>query len=125
MEKIFIYNDSIKIPNKESFLKITDLENIFSIYLDKNKNYVFNLNNTLFINVGDKNNLEKYLISGNLHWTTISYIIYGTTRLAWFLMKLNNVSISNMFKPKEPGDIIYYLDKSYLDQIIKVLNGYK
>ena len=125
MKKVFIYNDIVDIPGKESFLKITDLENIFSIYIDKNQNYVFNLNNTLFINVGDKNNLEKYLVNATLHWPTISYMIYGTTRLSWFLMKLNNVTTDDLFQPKEPGDIVYYLDKSYLDQIIKVLNGYQ
>ena len=53
-----------------------------------------------------------------MHWTLISYKIYGTTRLAWLLWKVNNVPIADTFKAKQPGDIIYYLPKDYVQSIV-------
>ena len=46
-----------------------------------------------------------------MHWTLISYKIYGTTRLAWLLWKANNVQMADTFKVKMPGDIVYYLPR--------------
>ena len=71
-------------------LKITDLENIFGVYQDKRKNLVYDINETLYINV-DKSILSTFICDCDMHWTLISYKLYGTTRLAWLLWKINDV----------------------------------
>jgi len=43
----------------KSLLKITDLENAFDIYVDKNLNNVFNLNKSIYITV-DKRQLPVF-----------------------------------------------------------------
>lgn len=107
----------------QEFVKITDLENMFKITIDSNNNYVFNLNETIYLNI-DKSNLNTYTCSYISFWPLISYKLYNTTRLAWLLMKINDVSAKDMFKALEPGDIIYYLSTSQVETIVKSINGY-
>ena len=78
-------SDSEFADQERNFL---DLENMFSIHVDKRDNYVFNLNET-------------------------------ATRLAWLLMKLNNVKAENIFDPKKAGDTIYYVNNDTVAQIIQ------
>ena len=59
-----------------------------------------------------------------MHWPLISYVIYGTTRLAWLLMKLNGVGPEQAFMPKRAADPVKYIGKEQLPQIIKAINGY-
>lgn len=120
---IYIHNDTIKIPGKDSYLKITDFDNFFEIFYDKNDNLLFNLNTTLYLNVGDIEQLDKYVLDTYAHWPLISYKIYGTTRLAWVLLKINNIEPKDIFKIKEPGDTIYYLNREILAGIIDTLNN--
>lgn len=108
--------------NKD-YLLITDLENIFNIYKDNKENYFYNLNSTIYFNIPDEK-LNKYICSYEMHWPLISYKLYETTRLAWFLMKLNNVQAKDVFKTKQPGDIIRYLEKQTVINIITKLNGF-
>ena len=98
----------LDIEETGRYLKITDLENIFDIHVDKRGNAVFNMNETLYINV-DRNSLPSFTCTSEMHWTTISYAIYGTTRLAWLLLKLNNVEPIELFNAKQPGDKILYM----------------
>lgn len=105
----------------EPILTSLDLENFFNVYTDRKQNYFFNLNSSLYLNV-DKSILSKYVLTYNMYWTTISYMIYNTTRLAWLLMKLNNVNAINLFQMKKTGDIIYYLEKTMLNEIIDTIN---
>ncbi len=104
-------------------LKITDLENIFELYQDKRGNLVFDLNSTLYINV-DKSTLPEFTCNHQMQWTLISYKIYGTTRLAWLLWKINDVGIENIFETKQPGDKIKYLPKQYVDNIVSNINNF-
>ena len=104
-----------------AYLKITDLENMLDIAVDFKDNYVFNFNKSLYINVM-KTHLPQFECDHEMHWTLISYRIYGTTRLAWLLWKLNNVGLADVFKPKQPHDKVYYLPKSYLDTLITSIN---
>lgn len=105
----------------EQILKITDLENMFTVHTDDKHNRVFNLNETLYINAA-KSALEEYECKSEMHWTLLSYNIYGTTRLAWLLCKLNGVTASNIFKAKQPGDKVKYLSKEYVDSILNDIN---
>ena len=108
-------SDSEFADQERNFL---DLENMFSIHVDKRDNYVFNLNETAYINI-DESNLLTHHLTHDMFWTTISYQLYNTTRLAWLLMKLNNVKAENIFDPKKAGDTIYYVNNDTVAQIIQ------
>ena len=107
-----------------SWLKSTDLENFFTIFVDKKNKYMYNLNNSLYINVNPAQ-LSTFVITHDMHWPLISYHIYKTTRLAWLLYKLNNVSTKDIFKVKEAGSSILYLPKDQIEGIISAINEEK
>lgn len=93
----------------QRLLKITDMENLFSVYQDRRGNYVYNLNETLYMDASDS--LQEYVCQCAMHWPMVSYKIYGTTRLAWLLVKLNKVGFADMFRARRPGEIVKYVDK--------------
>ena len=105
------------------FLKITDFENILNIYQDSKGNYFFNLNNSLYLNIAN-DALLSYTNDYVSHWPLISYKIYGTTRLAWLLMKINNVEAKDVFKYVEIGTKIKYLPKDQMNGLITTLNHF-
>ena len=109
------------ILDRPNFFKITDLENFFKVSVDKNNAYVFNLNETLVFDV-DKSRLTAFVCDQYMHWPLLSYKIYGTTRLAWLLMKINKVSANDMFKIKNPGDIIYAISNELITDIVNTIN---
>ena len=113
----------LDIDETGRYLKITDLENIFDIFTDKRENAVFNLNESLYINV-DRNSLPQHICTAEMHWTTLSYVLYGTTRLAWLLLKVNDVGPDEIFKAKQPGDKIRYLPKKYMDNVVSQINEF-
>lgn len=106
--------------DERSYLKMTDLENFFNVYLDKNGNYVYNLNASIYFQI-DSSQLADYVLQHDAHWTLISYKIYGTTRLAWLLMKLNHVDAVNVFDKKHASDIIKYIPKNQIEALISSL----
>lgn len=108
----------MKIRSIEPNIRITDLENFFNIFKDKRGNYVYNLNETLYLNIG---NLKEYKCDTKSFWPLISYKIYGTPRMSWLLMKVNNVNANEIFHPKQPGDIIKYPDKETVNSILKYI----
>ena len=57
-----------------------------------------------------------------MHWPLISYMLYGSTRFAWLLLKINNVSTADVFKIKRNGEVIKYLNKDRLPGIVQVIN---
>ena len=83
-----------------------DVESVFNIHEDLRGNIVFNLNETTYFNV-PKNMLKAKILDHPLHWSTISYEIYGTTRLAWFLLKLNNIPTKNLFIRVPPSCLLH------------------
>ena len=113
---------AINLPNQTNISKIlehTDLENMFNVYWHtKRQSFFYNLNDSLYIYV-PKSRLLNFIVQADLYWTTISYQIYKTTRLAWLLMKLNNVKPENMLKKVEAGTIIKYLSENDANFIIK------
>ncbi len=104
-------------------LKITDLQNAFDTYIDKKLNRMFNLNTSVYINA-DESVLQKFQCNHEMHWTTISYKRYGTTRLAWLLWKVNKTSVPDTFKAKQPGDIVYFLPTDMVERIISDINEF-
>lgn len=111
------------IDLNQNYIKITDLENMFKICVDSENNYFFNLNETLYLNI-DKSKLNIYTCSYISFWPLISYKLYGTTRLAWLLMKINNVQAKDIFKQIETGQEIYYLSTEQIQTVVKNINGY-
>ena len=114
----------LDLDEMQSYLKVTDLENAFDVVEDKRQNNIFNLNKSLYINV-DKSRLPKYTCTHDMHWPLISYKIYGTTRLAWILWKLNDVDLAGTMAMKHPGDKILYLPSKYTDGIIADINEFE
>ena len=108
-----------------TYWKTTDLENLFDIRQDSRGLFIFNLNESMYLLIPDQACLFYTCQYAEMHWPLISYMIYGTTRLAWLLMKLNNVSVDAMFMPKYASEKVKYIDKSYLQQIVKTINGYE
>lgn len=107
-----------------SFLKIYDLENMFDVFNDSRGNNVFSLNKTLYIKV-DLDALPEFICDHEMHWPLISYKIYGTTRLAWLLQKINGVTAADIFKAKQPKDIVKYLPATYKDTLIADINDFE
>ena len=119
MKKRDIYD---QIPD---YWKTTDLENLFDITEDNKGMYKFNLNENIYFNIPD-NALNLYVCQyAEMYWPLISYVIYGTTRLAWLLMKINNVKIEESFLPKHASDTVKYINKDIMAELIKVINGYE
>lgn len=113
----------LDLNEANDYLKITDLENWFDVFVDKRGNTVFDLNRTIYLNA-DPAALPDFICDHEMHWPLISYKIYGTTRLAWLLWKINKVSATQIFNAKQPGDKVKYLPKKYVDSITADLNDF-
>lgn len=107
------------IPNYSKTFTTTDFEQFFNIYKIDN-NYQFNFNSTLYLNI-NQDMLLFYTLVGDMHWPLISYQLYGTTRLAWLLMKINNVSTQNIFNIVPAATTIKYVD---INIVKKIINSY-
>ena len=115
------YSRISDVVEENQYLESYDFENFFNVYVDKKDNYVFNLNNSMYFDI-DKNALQKYVVKHDMQWTILSYILYGTTRFAWLLLKLNGVSAKDVFKIKHAGDVILFLRKEQLNEIVAEVN---
>ena len=89
------------------YLKFADLENMFNVFQDGKGRYFFNLNETAYFDFRREDLLE-YVANREMQWPLVSYAIYHTTRLAWFLMKINGVGADKMFETIKPAQKILY-----------------
>lgn len=112
------------VVGDQDWLAITDLENLFTVRQDSRGNYMYNLNESLYLDIPDRQ-LLSFTCDAQMHWPLISYRLYGTTRLAWLLMKINRVGAGDMFKAKSPSDVVKYVDKDILQQVVRTVNGYE
>lgn len=119
-----IYDIETDVEGADTFLKVTDLDNFFEVYQDKKDNYVYNLNSSIYFNFQDANNLPVFTCTHDMHWPLISYHLYDTTRLAWLLLKVNDVHPKDVFKIKHAGDKIKYIAKDHAEEIVRTINGY-
>ena len=104
------------------YLKFADLENMFGVFHDDMGRYFFNLNETVYIYPG-REGLREYVASYEMQWPLVSYAIYKTTRLAWLLMKVNQVPASRMFDTVKPGQKVLYVDSGQASEIARKVNG--
>lgn len=103
-------------------ISFLDFENFFNIYQDENAYYFYNLNSTVYLDI-PQSRLKNYVCQYDLHWPTISYNIYGTVRLAWVLMKVNNISPDIAFNIVPAGSTVKYLDRNDITTIIDSFSG--
>ena len=89
-----------------------DLDKMFSFFIDDKGRWKYNLNSTFYLIDIPDNVCKWYVCPTDMHWPSISWKVYGSTRLAWFLMKLNNVKDQNIFDQVKAGTRIRYLDYS-------------
>lgn len=113
----------LPIDSEVEYVTITDLENFFNVHQDEDGNYFYNMNYTMYFN-GDKTRLPTFTLTHNMFWPLISYKIYGTTRLAWLLMKINNVHVSDAMRIRRAGEQIKYLPSDKVQGIVSEMNGY-
>lgn len=89
-----------------------DLDKMFSLFIDEEGRWKFNLNSTFYlIDIPDEV-CNWYVCPTDMHWSSISWKVYKSTRLAWFLMKLNGVRDQSIFNQIKAGTRVRYLDYS-------------
>ena len=109
--------------SKSSISDGSDLEQMFNVYLSDKGVWSINLNSSFYAIDIPEQVFSIFITKSDMLWTTISYQIYGTTRLAWLLMKLNDVRDANIFNVVKTGTGIKYLEKSkYVDSILYALS---
>ena len=119
-KKLDDYKDYVE--NYDEVVRITDFENFFSVYDDMKRGcLMFNINATTYFNLANVQ-LPSIQLQHDAFWPQISYIVYSTPRLAWLLMKLNNVKPKNMFDIVKTGTIIKYLSTETMQTIIQNIN---
>ena len=71
----------------------------------------------MYFNV-DKNSLPTTTLHHKAFWPQISYMVYSTPRLAWLLMKLNDVKAEDMFSIVPTGTQVKFLTTETMQQIV-------
>lgn len=107
--------------HKDTIVEATDLEQIFNVNIDKNGNFIFNLNSTLYLQVKDSDLLCYTTKTDTYDWPLLSYKIYGSTHFAWLLMKLNNITAKNVFNLIPAGTNIKCVSQDYIKAIMNML----
>ena len=111
------------IGNDEKYLRVTDFENFFSVYVDRRGNQSFNLNETLVLDF-DRDVMPVYTCQAPMFWPLVSYNLYGTTRLAWLLMKLNDVRPADVFEKIPAGTKVRYAGNETVSELTRIINDY-
>lgn len=99
-------------------IKLLDLENFFNVYEDGKGLYNYNLNSTVYF---DGVPQETYSLDHDMYWTTLSYVLYKSTRAWWLLMKLNGVDRDRIFDIVKAGSQVKYVSVSVLNSIIEAM----
>ena len=98
--------------------KLEDMENIMSVHEDSEFDLLRpNMNETIYFDL-DPSMFIAYRLDHPLHWPTISYRLYGTVRLAWLLMKINNVKTEDCFKRVRPGEVILAIGSDSIQTVV-------
>ena len=95
---------------------------MFGVFADSDGRYFYNLNETIYINA--KGALAEHTVSYDSQWPLISYKIYGTTRLAWLLMKVNDVDLAGSIAPVKAGTVVKYIPENMAKTVVANINGF-
>jgi hypothetical protein len=101
-------------------LRVENYENIFNLYQDNNKNYFYNLLQTIQIPTSlPEGYFDTYTVGYQDTWPFISYKIYQTPNLWWIITQANDI-INPTATPK-PGTVLKIFKpgivKAILEQI--------
>ena len=89
-----VYTNEIRdyvLSDEDASPDFFDLDKMFSLFIDEEGRWQYNLNSTFYLIDIPDSVCKWYVCPTDMHWPSISWKIYGSTRLAWFLMKLNGV----------------------------------
>lgn len=115
---IHTFDDKFGLKQDE-LMSGEEMEQMLNAYLDEHGEWNLNLNSSFYLIGIPDSVVSIYKVPDTMHWTTISYNLYGTTRLAWLLMKLNGVGGKDLFKPVLAGHGVKYLDRGrYVETIL-------
>lgn len=92
----------MKLKDLELTGKTTDFENFFDVEKLDNGLYSFNLNETIFFDAKN-GGYNVFIPDHDMFWPLVSYKVYGSTRLAWLLMKVNGVTAETIFDVVKAG----------------------
>ena len=105
------------LKDSDESVKFTDFDNFFHIYQNPDSYFQYNINSTVYIDV-PSSRLKTYVCQHDMHWPPISFNIYGTVRLAWVLMKVNNITPDIAFNIVPASSEVKYLDRSDITTVI-------
>lgn len=95
-----VYVDDIRgyvHSNSDAKPDFFDLDKMLSLFIDEEGRWKFNLNSTFYLIDIPDSVCKWYICPTDMHWPSISWKVYGSTRLYWFLMKLNGVRDQSIF----------------------------
>lgn len=87
-------------------------------------NYVYNMMRTLYmldLDFVESGYFQFYTIKQNETWNSISFNIYGTPKLYWLILKLNDIR-DPMFDPV-PGTQLRYISEEDALEVIDSIRG--
>lgn len=108
-----VYTNEIRdyvLSDEDASPDFFDLDKMFSLFIDEEGRWQYNLNSTFYLIDIPDSVCKWYVCPTDMHWPSISWKIYGSTRLAWFLMKLNGVRDQNIFDQIKAGTRIRFLE---------------
>ena len=114
-------NEDVLPYDYTKHISYVDLENGLDVNTDENGDYYFNLNSTVVIDPAG--NYEVLQLKQDMAWPLISYKIYGDTRETWTLMKINEATFDQVFKPVKSGSYVKYLDTTQLQQVANIMSN--
>ena len=98
-----------------------DYANIFSVITDEDGYQFYNLYNNLIIQGDIDHTLySEVFYNDSDSWYTLSNKYYGTTRLWWVILLVNNVV--NPFDDIKTGQKIKILNKEVVSEILSQIN---
>ena len=106
-------------------LDYRSLANIFNVYNTKKiegNTKIYNLNRTVNVlgldNIAEGNYFE-YVVETSDTWTLISYKNYGTIRLWWLVLKMNN--IIDPTQDPEVGTVLRLLNENLVNTLLTAI----
>jgi len=97
-------------------------ENILKMYQTSDKQYFYNLLQSIFLPEKlDERALFYLTIQKQQPWTTISFNAYKTIELWWLILLTNN--LFNPFEMPAAGTVIKLIKPQYVPSILKDINA--